>query len=328
MVQHSLRSMRLLPVAALGAFVLSGPAAAQQYPSQTIRFLVPSAAGTPPDILSRIVANELGNAEGWRIITENKPGAMQTIGAAEVLKQEADGHTILVVAMSATVSPALLPHVPFRLDQDFSPVLKLATANHILVVNPSVPVTSLPELVALLKQEPDKFNFSSGGFGTPAHLAGELFKLTAGVRATHVPYQALPHAIGGLLNGTNHLQFITPLPVLDLITVGKLRALAVTAPQRMPALNEVPTVVEEGFPDLVIQDWIGLMVKTGTPKEVIERVNRAANKALAKPELRQAFAKIGADPAGGTPDEFGTYLRSQVTYWQTVVKASGIKMHQ
>jgi tripartite-type tricarboxylate transporter receptor subunit TctC len=320
--------MRLLPVVALGAFVLSCPAAAQQYPSQTIRFLVPSAAGTPPDILSRIVANELGKTEGWRIVTENKPGAMQTIGAAEVLKQEADGHTILVIAMSSTVSPALLPQIPFRLDQDFAPVLKLATANHILVVNPSVPAKSLPELVALLKQEPDKFNFSSGGFGTPAHLAGELFKLTAGVRATHVPYQALPHAIGGLLNGTNHLQFITPLPVLDLIAVGKLRPLAVTAPRRMPALKDVPTVVEEGFPDLVIQDWIGLVVKTGTPNEVIERVNMAANKALAQPELRDAFAKIGADPAGGTPDEFGTYLRSQLIYWETLVKASGIKMHQ
>jgi tripartite-type tricarboxylate transporter receptor subunit TctC len=191
-----------------------------------------------------------------------------------------------------------------------------------------VQAKSLPELVALLKNAPDKMTFSSGGFGTPAHLAAELFKLKANLRATHVPYQALPHAIGDLLNGTNQFQFITPLPVLDLIATGKLRALAVTAPTRMASLKDVPTVIEEGFPELIIQDWIGLLVKSGTPDAIVSRLNTAMNTVLATPAVREAFVRIGADPAGGTSQDFGKYVNSQVGYWEGVVKSSGIKMHQ
>jgi tripartite-type tricarboxylate transporter receptor subunit TctC len=304
------------------------PVAPQTYPSQTIRIVVPSAPGTPPDIISRIVANQLQESEGWRLVVENKPGAMQTLGAAEVLKQPADGHSIMAIAQSSTVAPALLPNVGFRLDADFAPVLKLATAYHVLVVNPAVPAKSLPELVALLKNEPDKLTFSSGGFGTPAHLAGELFKLQTGIRARHVPYQALPRAIGDLISGVNQYQFITPLPVLDLIAAGKLRALAVTAPQRIPALKEVPTVVEAGLPELIIQDWIGFIVKRGTSDHVVDRLNSAVNKALIGPKVRDAFAKLSAETAGGSPAEFGTYIVAQMNYWAKVVQDSGMKMHQ
>jgi tripartite-type tricarboxylate transporter receptor subunit TctC len=329
MVQHAFRlQFQLMCLVALNALAATQPAYAQEFPSGTIRFVVPSAAGTPPDILSRIVANEIGRTEGWRIITENKPGAMQTIGAGEVLRHEADGHTIFVVAMSSSVAPALLPNVPFRLNKDFVPVLKLATVNHVLVVNPAVQAKSLPELISLLKGAPDKMTFSSGGFGTPAHLAGELFKLKADLRATHVPYQALPQAIGDLLNGTNQFQFITPLPVLDLIATGKLRALAVTSPTRMSSLKDVPTVIEEGHPELIIQDWIGLMVKRGTPDAIVSRLNAAANAALEKSAVRDAFIKIGADPVGGTSLDFGKYVSSQTAHWEGVVRSSGIKMQQ
>jgi len=272
----------------------------------------------------RIIANELAESEGWRVVVENKPGAIQTIGAAEVLKQPADGYSVLSIALSASAAPALLPNVGFSLDTDFAPVIKLAAAYHVLVVNPSVPATSLPELVALLKREPDKLTFSSGGFGTPAHLAGEMFKLQTGVRATHIPYGALPRAIGDLLNGTNHYQFISPLPVVDLVSTGKLRA----APTRLPVLPDVPTVGEAGFPDLIIQDWFGFLVKAGTPNEIVVRLNEAINKALAKPRVRAAIEKMAAEPAGGTPAEFGRFLRAQIAHWSTVVKESGIKMHQ
>jgi tripartite-type tricarboxylate transporter receptor subunit TctC len=317
-----------LPLLALTMFATASPVGAQSYPSNMIRIVVAGAAGTPPDIISRIAANELGQSEGWRIIVENKPGAMQTIGGAEVLRQPADGYTVVSVSLPAMVAPALMPNVNFSLNTDFAPVIKLATAYHVLVVHPSVPAKSLPELVALLKSQPDKLTFSSGGFGTPAHLAGELFKLQAGVRATHVPYQALPRAIGDLLNGTNQYQFITPLPVLDLIATGKLRALAATAPTRMATLNDVPTVGEEGFPELIIQDWVGYLVKTGTPNDIVVRLNGAINKALAKPNVREAFAKLAAEPAGGSPAEFGTFVGSQLAYWGKVVKDSGMKMHQ
>ena len=173
--------------AVIGPLTARPAAAEQPYPSQIIRIVVPAAAGTPPDIISRLVANELGESEGWRIVIENKPGAMQTIGAADALRQPADGYTLVSMAMALSVAPALLANMTFRVDADFVPVVKLATAYHVLVVNPSVAARTLPELVALLKKQPDKLTFSSGGFGTPAHLAGELFKLRTGVRATHVP---------------------------------------------------------------------------------------------------------------------------------------------
>jgi tripartite-type tricarboxylate transporter receptor subunit TctC len=232
------------------------------------------------------------------------------------------------MALGAVVAPVLLPNVSFRLDTDFAPVIKLASAYHVLVVHPSVPAKSLPELVSLLKRQPDKLTYSSGGFGTPAHLAGELFKLQTGVRATHVPYQALPRAIADLLSGTNQYQFITPLPVLELIATGRLRALAVTAPTRLPELKDVPTVVEAGFPDLIIQDFMGVLVKQGTPNDVVARLNTAMNKALATPNVRTALSKMSADPGGGSPEEFGAFVRSQTAYWGKVVNDAGIKMHQ
>jgi tripartite-type tricarboxylate transporter receptor subunit TctC len=311
------------------AAVAVTPVGAQPYPSNMVRIVTPSPAGTPPDIMARIIAAELAETEGWRVVAENKPGAIQTLGLADVLKQPADGYTIACIALPSSAAPALLPNVSFRLDKDFVPVIKLASAYHVLVVHPSVAARSVGELVAQLKSQPDKLTFSSGGFGTPAHLAGEMFKVQTGVRATHVPYPAgLPRAIGDLINGTNHYQFITPLPVLDLIATGKLRALAVTAPARMPALKDVPTVGEAGFPDLIIQDWFGLLVKTGTPHEVIVRLNDTVNKVLAKPRVREAIAKLAAEPAGGTPGEFGQFLGSQIAHWGKVVKDSGIKMHQ
>jgi tripartite-type tricarboxylate transporter receptor subunit TctC len=322
--------VRLSPLAIPLALVSLGPsntAVAQSYPSGMIRLVTGGPAGSPPDIIIRIVANELGQSEGWRIVVENKPGGLGTIAAGEVLKQPADGHTILAIAMTTTAFPALKPDIGFRLDGDFLPVTKLTSAHHVLVVSPTVPAKSLPELVALLKSQPDKFNFSSGGFGTPAHLTGELFKLQTGVRVAHVPYTQSPaQLIADLLNGTNHYQFITPLPVLDLIAASKLRALAVTGPQRMPALKDVPTVVEAGFPGLVIQDWVGLVVKRGTPDAMVTSLNEAINKALVKPAVREAFAKIAAEPAGGSPAEFGALIKSQIAHWGKVVKDAGIKI--
>ncbi len=320
----------LLPLFCLAFAVVTAasPADAQTYPSGMIRIISPSAAGTPPDIMGRIIAAELGESEGWRAIVENKPGAIQTIGLTEVLRQPADGYTLASISMPATAAPALLRNVKFQLATDFTPIIKLASAYHVLVVHPSVPAKSLAEFVAMLKSQPDKLTFSSGGFGTPAHLAGEMFKLQTGVRTTHVPYQALPRAIADLINGTNQFQFITPLPVLDLIATGKLRAIAVTGPARLPVLKDVPTVGEAGFPDLIIQDWFGMLAKTGTPDDVLARLNDAINKALAKPRMRDAIAKMAAEPAGGTPQEFGQFLRTQIAHWGKVVKESGIKIDQ
>src|ERR1051326_6343157 len=238
---------------------------AQSFPSNVIRIVVPNSASTPPDILARVIANALSDGEGWKVVVENKPGALTSIGAMEVLKQPADGHTILSVTAPIAATSALLPDAAFKYDVDFAPLIGVGTGYNVLVVNPSVPAHSVAELIAYLKKDPGKHTFSSGGFGTPAHLIGEMFKLEAGVQATHVPYVQFPQAIGDLVNGTNTYQFITVLPVVQLINTGKLRALAVMGRKRNPALPDVPTIAEAGFPKLVAEDWGGILGENGPP---------------------------------------------------------------
>jgi tripartite-type tricarboxylate transporter receptor subunit TctC len=317
-----------LSLIALGLTTFVAQAADQQFPSKPIRIVVPTSASTPPDIISRVVATELSETEGWRVVVENRPGGSQTVAVADVLKQSADGYSIVVLGTPLAAAPALLPNIGFQLDADLAPVIQVSVNYNVLVVNPLVPAKSVAELVALLKREPDKLTFSSGGFGTPAHLIGEMFKLQTGVRATHVPYQQFPQAIGDLLNGTNQYQFITVAPVVELVNVGKLRALAITGRKRVPALKDIPTIVEEGYPNLVVEDWVGFSAKSGTPNDVIVRLNQAVNKALAAPKIRETFASLGAEPAGGTPAAYGNLVKSQIAYWGKVVKDSGIKMHQ
>ena len=221
--------------------------AADTFPSKVITIVVPTAPATPPDIISRVIATELAESEGWRVVVENKPGAVLTLGGAEVLKHPADGHAIYAMALPVSAAPAFLPNIPFRLETDFAPVIKISTSYNVLVVNPSVQAKSVAELVSLLKSQPDKLTFSSGGFGTPAHLIGEMFKLQTGTRATHVPYNQFPQAIADLLSGTNHFMFITTLPVVDMIGSGKLRALAVTGPKRIAALRTCRASSRQGF---------------------------------------------------------------------------------
>jgi tripartite-type tricarboxylate transporter receptor subunit TctC len=211
---------------------------------------------------------------------------------------------------------------------DFAPVIKVSTSYNVLVVPPAFPAKSVSELVAFLKKQPGRYNFSSAGFGTPAHLAGEMFKLQTGVSATHVPYQQAQQRIADLLNGTNHFDFLASVAAGDFIATGKLRGLAVTAPKRVIGIKDVPTVVEQGFPNLVLEDYVGYAVKSGTPKDIVVRLNEAISKALQKPKVRDAFATLGATPAGGTPAEFGNLIRTQIAYWSGVVTESGIKMPQ
>jgi tripartite-type tricarboxylate transporter receptor subunit TctC len=320
------RALLMLVAAGLGP--ASTGHAQQPFPSNTIRIVVPTVAGVPPDIISRVIAAELTEAEGWRMLVENRPGALQTIGMSDVLKQPADGYSIYPMSVPTMVVPALLPHLNLRPDVDFTPIVKVSTSYNVLVVPPSFPAKSVSELVAILQKQPGRYNFSSAGFGTPAHLAGEMFKLQTGVSATHVPYQQAQQRIADLLNGTNHFDFLATVSAGDFITTGKLRGLAVTAPQRVAGIKDVPTVVEQGYPNLVLEDYVGYAVKSGTPREIVARLNEAINKALQKPKVRDAFATLGATPAGGTPAEFGKLIKTQIAYWSNVVKESGIKMPQ
>jgi tripartite-type tricarboxylate transporter receptor subunit TctC len=303
---------------------------AQTFPSNTIRIVAPTTPGTPPDVISRVIAAELSEAEGWRVVVENKPGALTTIGMSEVLKQPPDGHSIFPMSVGAMATPALLPGMNFRLDTDFIPVIKVSVSYNVLIVNPSVPARSASDLVSILKKQPDQFKLSASGFGTPSHLLGEVFKLRTGVRAALVPYQQGSQRIADLLNGTTDFAFYSTPPVVNLITSGKLRALAVTAPKRIDALSEVPTVVEQGLPELLApgEDWVGFVVKRGTPVDIVMRLNRAIDQALSKPKVREALASVGAEPVGGRPTVLGELISSQLAYWAAVVKDAGIKMQQ
>jgi tripartite-type tricarboxylate transporter receptor subunit TctC len=303
------------------------PARAQAFPAGVIKFVVPTSASTPPDILARIVANALADLEGWKTIVEDRSGGVMTLGIGDVLKQPADGHTVFSVTTPITAVPALMPKAAVDLDRDFAPVIRIGTGYNVLVVNPSVPAHSVAEFVEFLKKDPGKHTFSSGGFGTPAHLLGELFKLETGVEATHVPYNQFPQAIADLLAGVNTYQFITLLPVVQFIKTGKLRALAVMGNKRNPVLPDVPTIAEAGFPRLVAEDWAGLLVKSGTPTNVITRLNRAVNNALETDRVRDALAKIGTDVGGGTPQEFGAHVHAETVRWTKVIRDAGIKIN-
>ena len=301
---------------------------AETYPSNIIRIVVPTGPGTPPDVISRVIAAEVAEGEGWRMVVENKPGALQSIGMAEVLKQPADGYTIYSMSVPTAAVPALMPNLGLRPEIDFRPIAKLSKSYNALVITHSFPAKSISELVAVIKKDPGKYNFSSAGFGTPAHLIGEMFKLQSGIQAIHVPYQQSQQRVGDLLNGTNHFDFLATVTVADFVESGRLRAIGVTAPDRVAGLKSVPTVVEQGFPELVVEDYVGLAVKSGTPDDIAAALNSAVNKALQKPKVIETFAKLGATPAGGSADAFGSFIKEQVAHWGRVIKDSGIKMPQ
>jgi len=310
----------------LGMGILAAVPDSNAQSVNNLRIVVAGVAGSPPDVISRIVATELSERQNWRVNVENRPGALSTLAIADVLRQPADGRTIMTMDVPVVAAPALAPDRHLRLETDFAPVIKISRDYSVLVVNPSVPVRSLLELVALLKNQPGKFNFSSGPFGTPAHLIGEMFKLQTGVMATHIPYPGPQQRLSDLMGGITQFDFMTAANSVDLIATGKLRALAVTAPKRVHPLKDVPTVVEQGFPDLVVEGWAGFAVKSGTPNDVIERLNQAVNAALGSERVRNAFINLGAEPVGGTAAEFRLFVTSQISHWGKVVRESGIKM--
>ena len=325
---HSSQTLRTLlrgcAVAAL--LTASSLAAAQGYPNKPVRLVAPVFVGTPIDIVSRLVAAKIAIELGQPVVVENKPGGGGIVGAQEVLRQPADGYTLMTLYMPMTIGQTIYKNVPYDLRRDFVPVGQTVFSYNVLAVHPSVSANSVRELVTLLKARPNQFNFASGGAGSPAHIAGELFKLQTGTQATHVPYNQFPQAIGDLLSGQIQFMFAATPPVVAHIAAGKLRPLAVTGPQRVAALKDVPTMGEAGFPDFVVRDWQGIVAKAGTPKEVIAKVNAAIAKALATDDVKQVLANLGADPAAGSPEDFGKLIASEVENWARVAKAANISV--
>ena len=321
-----MKALHNIVMASVAALVAWTPASqAQTYPSKPVRLVIPSSAGTPVDILSRVVAARMAAELGQPVVVENKIGAGGIVGAQEVLRQPADGYTLMTLYMGMTITPSIFRNVSFDLRRDFAPVGQPLFSYNALVVNPKIQANNLKELAALVKARPGQFNFASGGIGSPAHLAGELFAQKIGAKLTHVPYLTFPQAIGDVVGGQVEMMFAATAPAMGHVGAGQLRALAVTGNKRVPALKDVPTVGEAGFPELMIRDWQGILVKSGTAPEVIERLNAALRKALASDEVRQTFARVGAETAPSSPAEFGALISQDVEALGQLAKSANIR---
>jgi tripartite-type tricarboxylate transporter receptor subunit TctC len=300
--------------------------AAADYPAKPIRLVVPYAVGTPLDVLSRAVADKATTYLGQPVVVEVKPGAGGAVGAMDVLRQAADGYTLLVISMPMSVGQTIYRNVPFNLRQDFTPVGQIASFYTVLVVHPSVNATSVSDLEQLLRQQPGRLSFSSGGPGTPAHIAGELFKLRTSTSALHVPYNQFPQAIADLLGGQNQFMFAATPPVVPHINAGRLRALAVTSPERIPALKDTPTMAEAGYPDFIVKDWIGIVAKTGTSSDVVAKINAAIEKALHSEGVKTLYTKLGADAVSGPPEMFGKLIDAEIVRWAALARAVNLSV--
>jgi tripartite-type tricarboxylate transporter receptor subunit TctC len=306
---------------------LAGAAVAQPYPAKPIRVIVPFAPGGNVDITARLVAPGLTEALGQPVVIENKPGAGGTIGADAVAKAAPDGYTLLMGSNSTfSVAPSLYPKNPYNPLSDFAPVAMIASAPFVLVTNPGVAAKDARELVALAKASPGKLTMSSAGTGSSNHLVGELFQEISGARFTHVPYKGSGQALTDLMGGQVNLHFDQITSAASHIQAGKLKALMVTAPQRVPMLPDVPTAAEAGYPSFEATNVTGLIAPAGTPREVVEKLNAAVQKVIAQPAVRAKFAEIGAQTTGGTPDQFAAYIREDLAKWTRIVKEANVKV--
>lgn len=305
----------LAPLAAVG----------QAYPSKPIRLVVPWPPGTPADVAGRSVAERMSASLGQSVFVENKPGAAGTVGLADVLRQPADGYTVYMLSSASLVAPLLYPAQPVDFLKSLEPVGHVAWSYNVLVTPGSTPAGSVRDLVALAKAKPDTLSFPSGGNGTPAHLAGELFRQQTGSQTVHVPYNQFAMAIGDLVAGRTQFMFLTASAAIPQIAGGKLRPLAVTSARRLPALPAVPTMAEEGYADFMLRSFDGMMVRSGTPREVLERLNAELNKALAQPEVRERLGGLALETEPMAPAQFRTVVATESEKWLRIGRAANIK---
>ncbi|HSC23056.1 MAG TPA: tripartite tricarboxylate transporter substrate binding protein [Casimicrobiaceae bacterium] len=302
----------------------TGGVMAADYPTKPIRLVVPFPPGGTTDILARAVAQKLSEAWNEQVVVDNRPGAGGNIGADLVAKAAPDGYTLVMGTVGThAINPNLYAKMPYDHVKDFAPVILVAGVPNVLVVNPSLPVHSVKELIDYAKANPGKLNFASSGNGTSIHLSGELFKTMAGVQMTHVPYKGSAPALSDLMGGQVQLMFDNLPSSLGLIKAGKLRALAVTSASRAAALPDVPTIAESGLPGFEASSWFGILAPAGTPHEVVAKLNGAVAAWLATPEAKEKLLAQGAIAAGGTPEAFAKHIDSETAKWAKVVKASG-----
>jgi tripartite-type tricarboxylate transporter receptor subunit TctC len=311
-------------VAALAIFVGPARGADTGYPNKPIRLVVPFPPGGTTDVIGRLIGQQLSIRLGQQFVIDNRPGAGGSIGTDIVAKAPADGYTLLLgTVASQSINPSLYAHLPYNAAKDFAPISMLGVLPNVLVVNPSLPVHSVQELVALTKAKPGTLTFASGGNGTTHHLAGELFKRMAGVDMTHVPYKGNAPAITDVLGGQISMMFDNINNSLPYIKAGKLRALAVTGAVRAPIVANLPTLAELGFAGYDITAWFALFAPAGTPQPVIERLNIEVNRALRERQVRELLAAEGIEAQSSTPQQLNAFLQTEAVRWAKLVKESG-----
>lgn len=313
-------------LAACATFALAGHAAAE-FPEHPIRLIVPQAAGSATDTLARLLAAELAPQIGQQIVVEDHPGGALTIGMSMVAKSDPDGYTLGMGPIGAlAITRHMVAKLPYVIERDFQPIALLARGHLLLAVSPSLPVTSVKELIDYAKKNPGKLVNASSSNGSPGHVGGELFKYMTGTDIVHVPYKGGAMAINDLIAGHVQVMWESLNSIAPFARSGKIRALAVSGAQRSAGFPELPTIAEAGVPGYEAGSWSGVIGPANLPRPVVDRLNAAINRALFTPSFKARFAQIGAEPAGGTPEEFAELIRSESAKWADVVKRSGAKI--
>jgi len=318
--------MKLLGALVTGLSMLLSPvlAAAQDFPNKSIRLIVPFPPGGPNDIIARVVGQRMSELAKQPVVIENRGGQGGVLGTDVVAKAAPDGYTIAISSAGAlTISPSM-EKVAYDTSKDLQPITLVATVPEMLVVATNVPVKNMSELIALAKAQPGKLNFASTGPGGMPHLAGELLKLTAKIDIVHVPYRGAAPAVNDLLGQQVQMAFLDLPALLPQIKAGKLRAIAIGSPRRAPTAMEVPTTAEEGMPDLLAENWYGMVAPAGTPPPIVTTLNRIATEAMADPTVKEKLASQGAELIGDTPEHFARFIDAEIGKWAKVIKDAGV----
>jgi len=317
----------LLALALIAVLLGFAPTSAfAQYPTKPIRFIVPWGPGSGPDVTSRIVATELSARLGQQIVIDNRPGAGGTVGMALIARAAPDGYTVGPGNIGQTISYSVIPNVSYDLNKDFQSIGRTLVSANVLAVRLSLPVKSVQELIVYAKNNPGNLLYGSPGNGTSPHVGMELFKLMTGAQMVHVPYKDAQQAITGLVAGQVDLLFDNMPAIVPHVRAGRVRGLAVTGPRRSPAVPELPTVAEAGVTGFEVITWAGVIGPRGIPKDIVARLNAEINSALMSPALKEKFAGLGLEPAGGTSEEFDTFMKKEAAKWADVVKRARVRV--
>src|SRR5580704_11972379 len=317
---------RLLAFLLLGLLSPSSPASAQEYPTRTVRLIVPYSPGGPTDVYSRLLAQGLGESLKQAFVIENRPGAGTIVGTDVAAKSAPDGYTLLLMSSTHTVNESLIHNKSYQLMRDFLAVAPVISSDLVMVVPPALPVNNLKEFIALAKAKPGALNFASSGQGSNYHMAGELLKAMTGTEMMHVAYRGSGGARTDVLAGQVQMMFDSVPTMAPLVLAKEVKALATTGKERSPILPDVPTMAEAGVPGYEATLWVGVMAPAGTPKPIVDMLNTEINKILARPDVKETLAKQGAVGMSMTPAEFDAFLRAQIAKWEKVVNSAGLKL--